>query len=111
MNTLSFFGIYPDSIERADKICQKILKHANFNDNEISELYDGIYDEFYNYMDYAEFKTVTNALIFCMFYNTKNEIKKKYPDLDIDIYVNGLDSHMYIDGVNADEYEFEKEND
>ena len=40
-----------------------------------------------------------------------NEIKKKYPDLDVDIYVNGWDSHMYIDGVNADEYEFEKEND
>ena len=50
MNTLNFFGIYPDSIERADEICQKVLEHANFNDNEINELYDGIYDEFYNYM-------------------------------------------------------------
>ena len=90
---------------------KELMRHANFSTDEINELYDGIYNEFYNYMDYAEFKTITNALIFCMFYNTKNEIKKKYPDLDVDIYVNGWDSHMYIDGVNADEYEFKEEDD
>lgn len=104
-NKLGYFGIYPDEVERVDEICQDILEHLGASDDEISDVYDEARGNFYN-ADFDSFGHPTNALIYFMFDGVRSLINKKYPDLDVDIYVNGWDSYMTIGCVNADEYEF-----
>lgn len=107
MNTLSFFGIYPDEVERVNEICQDILNHAHATDREVNDLYDMIYNMFYNEIDYTSYGSVTNALIDCMFDTLNWWLNKKYKGLDTSFYVNGWDSNFTINGENGDDYEFE----
>ena len=45
---LSFFGIYPDEIERVDEICQDTLEHLGASDEEIDNVYDEARGDFFN---------------------------------------------------------------
>lgn len=106
-DTLSYFGIYPDEIERADEICQDVLEHLGVSDNEIDRMYSEAYDDFYS-ADFDSFGHMTNALIYFMFNSVRSLIKEKYPDLDVDIYVNGYDSHLCVNGMSADDFDFDE---
>ena len=106
-DTLSYFGIYPNEIERVDEICQDVLEHLGASDDEIDRVYSEAHGNFYN-VDLNSFGHMTNALIYFMFDSVRECIKEKYPDLDVDIYVNGWDSHLYVNGMNADEYDFDE---
>ena len=33
---------------------------------------------------------------------------EKYPDLDVDYYVNGYDSHLYINNMSVDDFDFDE---
>ena len=105
MDTLIFFGIYKNALEKADKFCQDVLNNAGLKDK-IDSVFDEAYNRFYEF-NWNKNVSITNALIYCMFDTTRNCITEKYPDLEIDVYVNCDDSHMIINGENADDFDFE----
>lgn len=104
---LSFFSIYPDEIERADEICQDVLERLGASDREIDRVYSKTYDNFIS-ADFESFGHMTNALIYFMFDSVRSLIKEKYPDLYVDIYVNGYDSHLCVNGMSADDFDFDE---
>ena len=105
MNTCNFFGIYPDEIERASDICTETLEHMGLSNNEIDELYDNMHEEFYSFCGTTN-SNITNELILSMFTVVKEYILERYADLDIDVYVNGYDSDIIINGEYAQNYDF-----
>ena len=106
MDTLRFFGIYEDALERADEYCQDVLKNARL-ENKIDSVFDEAYDEFYE-LNWDGNANITNALIYCMFDTTRSYISEKYPDLEIDIYINCSDSDIIINGENAVDFDFDE---
>ena len=103
---LSYFRIYPDEIKRADEICQDVLEHLGASNSEIDRVYSEAYDNFYS-ADLDSFGHMTNALIYFMFDSVRSLIKEKYPDVDVDIYVNGYDSHLCVNGMSALDFDFD----
>lgn len=110
MDIINYFGIYTDDLKRADRICKNALKKYGADDGEINGVFEYAYHLFYNNIREFYQDSLTNAIIYSMFYAVKCFIENDI-DVNVDFFVNGSDSHMYIDGVNAEEYEFEKEND
>lgn len=106
MNVLNFFGIYEDALERADEYCQDVLTNAGL-ENKIDSVFDEAYDRFYEF-SWESSMSITNALIYCMFDTTRSFITEKYPDLEIDVYVNCDDSDIIINGENAINFDFDE---
>lgn len=106
MNALNCFGIYEDEINKADEICQDVLCHAGL-ENRYDEMMNDALDYFYDIQLSCE-TNITNGLIGCMFNSTRNILMEKYPDLDVDYYVNGYDSHLYVNGMSADDFDFDE---
>lgn len=89
---LGIIDIYPEMIADAYELCEKILKDYGYTDQ-----------DFFSYvqqdLDELELKNLSNRLVDIMFNITKDLIKQKKPDEDVDYYVNGtLDTNFYING-------------
>ena len=106
MNALNCFGIYEDEINKADEICQDVLYHAGL-ENRYDEMMNDALDYFY-YIQLDNRTSITNALIDCMFNSTKYILMEKYKNIDVDYYINGYDSHLYINGMSADDFDFDE---
>ena len=106
MNVLNYFGIYEGDINKADEICQNVLYHAGL-ENRYDEMMECALDYFYD-MQLDSRTSITNALIYCMFNSTKDILMEKYKNIDVDYYVNGYDSHLYINEMNADDFNFDE---
>lgn len=106
MDTLCFFGIYENALEKADEYCQDVLKNAGL-ENKINSVFHEAHDEFYE-LGWNRDASITNALIYCMFDTTRSYISEKYPDLEIDVYVNCDDSDIIINGENAVDFDFDE---
>lgn len=105
MDSLSFFGIYPYELDRADHYCQDVLNHSRMF-NKVDEVFEDALENFYN-TSWDVSTSITNALITCLFDEVKKRIEKKYPNLEVDIYVNGIDSDIIVNGENAIDFDFE----
>ena len=106
MNTLSFFGIYEGDITRANEICQIVLYKSGM-DSRYNDMMDDALDYFYD-MQLGYERNITNGLIECMFNSTRNILMEKYEDIDVAYYVNGYDSHLYINNISADDFDFDE---
>ena len=106
MNALNCFGIYEDDIDRANEICQDVLCHAGM-ENRYNDMMNDTLDYFYDMkLDYK--RNITNGLIEGMFNSTRNILMEKYEDIDVAYYINGYDSHLYINNMSADDFDFDE---
>ena len=88
----SILDIYPEMITDAYDLCEDILKDYGVTEQEFFEFVQQDLDEF-------DLKDLSNRLVRIMFNITRDLIKEKKPDEDVDYYVNGtLDTHFYING-------------
>ena len=84
--------IYPQMIADAYELCEEILKDYGYTEQDFFSYVQQDMDEF-------ELKDLSNRLVGMMFNITKDLIRQKKPDEDVDYYVNGtLDTHFYING-------------
>lgn len=86
------FGIYPDAINRAYEIAMNQLDKfgipSNYFDTDMQEELEESIDP----------NNISNSLIFVIFRTLENYLEDNGFDEDrIDFYVNGFDSHFYID--------------
>lgn len=108
MSILNYFGIYEGSIERADEVCTDTLKNFGASDSEIDEVYEGAYYTFYSSDLY---ENVTNVLIRCMFLSVQEWIEENFNsdcELEIEIFVNGMDSNIYVNHEDARTFDTKK---
>lgn len=106
MNVLNCFGIYEGDINRANEICQIVLNKSGM-DSRYNDMMNDALDHFYDIQLGYEIN-ITNGLIECMFNSTKNLLIEKYKNIEVDYYVNGYDSHLYINNMGADDFDFEE---
>lgn len=98
MDIMNYFGIYPDDLKRADRICKNALKKYSADDVEINSVFAYACNVFYQHVYEFHQDSLTNAIIYSMFYAVKCFIETDY-DVDVEFFVNGFDSHMYVDGI------------
>lgn len=92
---LKFLGIYPETIDEADETCERVCAEYGIDSD------DKVWD--YVEQDFREIifdGNLTNFIIDLIFRHTRNALveARKVEDDAIDWYVNGDDSHFYIDG-------------
>lgn len=89
---LGIIDIFPEMIQDAYALCEEILKDYGYTENDFFQYVQQDLDEF-------GLKDLSNRLVCIMFGITRDLIKQKRPDEDVDYYVNGtLDTHFYING-------------
>lgn len=98
MDIINYFGIYTNDLKRADRICKNALKKYGADDEEIYSVFEYAYHLFYKNMREFYQDSLTNAIIYYMFYAVKTFIELNN-DVNVKFFVNGSDSHMYVDGV------------
>lgn len=98
MDIINYFGIYTDDLKRADRICKNALKKYGADDGEINGVFEYAYHLFYNNVREFYEDSLTNAIIYYMFYAVKYFIELNN-NVNVKFFVNGSDSHMYVDGV------------
>lgn len=104
MNILNCFGIYEDDITRADKICQTVLYKSGM-ESRYNDMINDALDHFYDIRLDCK-RNITNGLIECMFKSTRSILMEKYENIDVAYYVNGYDSHLYVNNMGADDFDF-----
>lgn len=98
MDIINYFGIYPDDLKRADRICKNALNKYGADDGEINGVFEYACHLFYKNIREFYQDSLTNAIIFYMFYAVKAFIELNN-DVIVKFFVNGSDSHMYVDDV------------
>ena len=106
MSVLNSFGIYEGAITRANEICQIVLYKSGM-DSRYDEMMNDALD-YFHCIQLDNRTSITNALIDSMFNSTKYILMEKYTDLDVDYYINGYDSHLYINNMSADDFDFDE---
>lgn len=91
VDNLAYLGIFPESINNAIETCKHVLEENGFNAAEINRVEQDASDDLLQI-------NFTNAIIESYFNATKEALKNKYPDLDVDYYVNCIDSSFFVNG-------------
>ena len=106
MNILNCFEIYEGDITRANEICQTVLYKSGM-ESRYNDMINNALDYFYNMkLDYN--RNITNGLIECMFKSTRNILMEKYENIDVAYYINGYDSHLYVNNMSVDDFDFDE---
>lgn len=100
MDIINYFGIYPDDLKRADRICKNALKKYGADDGDINGVFEYAYHLFYENIRefYQNGLTLTNAIIYDMFYAVKAFIELNN-DVSVKFFVNGSYSYMCVGAV------------
>lgn len=100
MDIINYFGIYPDDLKRADRICKNALKKYGADDEDINSVFEYAYHLFYENIRefYQNSLTLTNAIIYDMFYAVKTFIELNN-DVTVKFFVNGSYSYMCVGAV------------
>lgn len=106
MSICSFFGIYPNAIEKVNDICYNVLCNAGFNIDEIDEIYVRIKEDIKRSINPCE--EITDTIIQEMFDNTKYELERKFDGLKVEYTVNDFLSSMKINGQYAIYFDFDE---
>ena len=93
MSYLNYLGIYEDAINDAIETCENAMELKGFTGNEINAMHDIATTDL---KDIGDFGDITNSIIAAYFSTTAGLISDKFPDDDIDYYINCHDSHFYI---------------
>ena len=91
--------IYVDEVNDISELCESAMQEAGYD---IERLNDGITE----YLECVEMRhfldNPTNYILAAMLFETSYWIGTKFEELginiEVDYYVNGTDSHLYIDG-------------
>ena len=94
MSILNELGIYPESIEHTQEICEEVLEKTLLG-NLFEEWKTCVSNNFHSNSKNIE-DSFTNYVIALMFDALKWILTREYPGLETDFYVNGYDSHFYI---------------
>lgn len=95
---LKYLGIYPETIEKYDEVIEQVCEEYGIDsDKQVWEYVKQAFDE--NVFD----GNLTNEILSYMFRNLGSALVEagKFDEQQIDWYVNGWDSHFYIDGCDA----------
>ena len=94
VSNLEFFGIYEKAVDKAVKTCEKAL-----TDYGLSNYIDSMHDEAKNYFyETGSLGNITNSLIDAFFSTVERIFETWREDAVVTHYVNGSDSHLYING-------------
>ena len=90
---LSVMEIYPEMLQDAYELCERILTE------DYGYTTQQFFKQFDNELKYMGLGNLSNMLVRIMFDITKYMIKAKDIKADVDYYINGsLDTHFYING-------------
>ena len=95
MSNIRFLGIYEEEIDKAVELSELAMKHEWFTEKQISEMNDMALEQLEECGDWSN---ITNSIIDAYFTVTADLIKQRRKDKEVSYYVNGMDSHFYIDG-------------
>lgn len=95
ITNLQYLGIYSGAIDDSIGEVELAMQRLGFSTHEIQEMHEIAYDEM---CEVGRMDDITNSIIDCYFNTAKDVIKRRFPDLNVDFYVNCTDSHFYING-------------
>lgn len=95
MSNIRFLGIYEEEINEAVNSSELALKREGFTEKEIDEMNDMVLEQLEECGDWND---ITNSIIDAYFTVAADLIKQRRKDVKVSYYVNGMDSHFYIDG-------------
>lgn len=95
MSNIRFLGIYEEEINNAVELSESAMKREGFTEKEIEEMNDMVLEQLEECGDWSN---ITNSIIYAYFTVTADLIKQRRKDKEVSYYVNGMDSHFYIDG-------------
>lgn len=95
MSNIRFLGIYEEEINNAVDISELAMKREGFTEKEIEEMNDMVIEQLEECGDWSN---ITNSIIDAYFTVTADLIKQRGLGVNVSYYVNGMDSHFYIDG-------------
>ena len=88
----SLLDIYPNMIRDSCIKVNEVFKDLGLDDK---KLYEYVWED----MEMQGLKDISSTLISILFRNALSIIEEKYPDKEVDYYINGdYDTHFYIDG-------------
>ena len=93
---LKYLGIYPEHIDDADELCERVCKEHGIDSD--SEVWEDVKQNFEELVWPG--RQLSNEIIFYIFRNLKAALVEsgEFEDGQIDWYINGGDTHFYIDG-------------
>ena len=95
MSNIRFLGIYEEEINDAVDTSELAMKREGFTEKEIEEMNDMVIEQLEECGDWSN---ITNSIIDAYFTVTADLIKQRGLGVDVSYYVNGMDSHFYING-------------
>lgn len=95
MSNIRFLGIYEEEINNAIDTSELAMKREGFTEKEIEEMNDMVIEQLEECGDWSN---ITNSIIDAYFTVTADLIKQRGLGVDVSYYVNGMDSHFYING-------------
>lgn len=95
MSNIRFLGIYEEEINNAVDISELAMKREGFTEKEIKEMNDMVLEHLEECGDWSN---ITNSIIDAYFTITADLIKQRRKDKEVSYYINGMDSHFYING-------------
>lgn len=95
MSNIRFLGIYEEEINNAVDTSELAMKREGFTEKEIEEMNDMVIEQLEECGDWSN---ITNSIIDAYFTVTADLIKQRGLGVNVSYYINGMDSHFYIDG-------------
>lgn len=96
ITNMQYLGIYEDAINNAIEKAETLLgmEEFDFTEQDICKMND-LSLQYLN--ENGSFENITNSIIEAYFSTVKWYVNEKYPNAQIDYYVNCSDSHLYYD--------------
>ena len=95
MSNIRFLGIYEEEINNAVDTSELAMKREGFTEKEIEEMNDMVIEQLEECGDWSN---ITNSIVDAYFTVTADLIKQRGLGVNVSYYINGMDSHFYIDG-------------
>ena len=90
---LDIIGIHEGDISHADSELQDALIEVGLND----EIYDSIVEQLEEAVLNVQVCELQAAIIEFLYKKAKEMVEERLPNADVHYYINGYDSHFYID--------------
>lgn len=92
---LKYLGIYPEHVEAADELCERVCGRYGIDSDE--EVWAYVKSDFEELV--YDGSQMSNAIIRLIFYNLLAALREHgVGEGRVDWYINGGDTHFYIDG-------------
>ena len=95
MSNIRFLGIYEEEINNAVDTSELAMKREGFTEKEIEEMNDMVIEQLEECGDWSN---ITSSIIDAYFTVAADLIKQRGLGVNVSYYINGMDSHFYING-------------